>query len=341
MSARRGGLHERWAESLRSAASHGEQGVIARRVFLVGCPRSGTTLLQSLLHAHQRIVSLPETHFLPRLLGCEEHRRSAADQARGAGARLARWRRRVLADAGLVDPARARDAWRGLHAMGLQASMPRAGTWRLAAHADAFVGAMDAHALGMHKAVWLEKTPDHLFYLQRILALVPQARVIHLQRDGRQVVASLHKAAREYPAWRPYLDVSRCVDRWATAVRESRRWLGQDGHLHVSYEDLVDRPDETLDRIVLFLGTEPDPGLWSRYRRMAGGLIRADEPWKRMNLQPIVRRDRFAEVFDSAQRRWVEAALERERSSGLASACPSIEPHVSAAASSGIARPHR
>ena len=31
------------------------------RVFLVGCPRSGTTLLQSLLAAHSQVASLPCT----------------------------------------------------------------------------------------------------------------------------------------------------------------------------------------------------------------------------------------------------------------------------------------
>jgi hypothetical protein len=34
------------------------------RLFLVGCPRSGTTLLQSLLAAHPQIASFPESHFL-------------------------------------------------------------------------------------------------------------------------------------------------------------------------------------------------------------------------------------------------------------------------------------
>ncbi|HEY9694672.1 MAG TPA: sulfotransferase [Oculatellaceae cyanobacterium] len=38
------------------------------RLFLVGCPRSGTTLLQSLLVAHPEILSFPESHFFRSLL---------------------------------------------------------------------------------------------------------------------------------------------------------------------------------------------------------------------------------------------------------------------------------
>ena len=39
----------------------------AVKVFIVGCPRSGTTLLQSMLAAHPYIMSLPETHFFFKL----------------------------------------------------------------------------------------------------------------------------------------------------------------------------------------------------------------------------------------------------------------------------------
>ncbi|MGL4503377.1 MAG: sulfotransferase family protein, partial [Planktothrix sp.] len=41
--------------------------IIKNRIFLVGCPRSGTTLLQSLLAAHPQIASFPESHFFQSL----------------------------------------------------------------------------------------------------------------------------------------------------------------------------------------------------------------------------------------------------------------------------------
>ena len=41
---------------------------IKDRIFIVGCPRSGTTLLQSLLAAHPQIHSFPETHFFPNTI---------------------------------------------------------------------------------------------------------------------------------------------------------------------------------------------------------------------------------------------------------------------------------
>lgn len=297
------------ALALRDGIARDGWGIVRRRAFLVGCPRSGTTLLQTILHAHRGIHSLPETHFLPRLMGSEEFRRSSADAPRSPKARLRRFYRRALADAGLVDRARARDAWEYLRGLGVLAQSAQCGAIRLSAQIEAFVEALDAYALEAHKQVWLEKTPDHLFYIEQLSRWVPDARFIHIVRDGRQVVASLYRAAMQYPTWRPFLDLARCVDRWCTAVGESARWQDRTRHLHVRYEDLVQRPEQTLQRVLVFLGCESEARLWLRYTRQAGELIRDDEPWKRCNLQPMQVRDGFVEAFDAGQRRWVEAAL--------------------------------
>ncbi|WP_162250358.1 sulfotransferase [Pseudoxanthomonas sp. Root630] len=309
MNARRMQQHACLADALREAAGTAPTGHVRRRVFIVGCPRSGTTLLQSLLHAHRQIRSLPETHFLPLLLGSEEHRRCDADRPRAPVARLRRWRRDLFARWSLVEPRRAARAWSFLRSLELPAHMPGQGRWRLGPQLRAFVHTLDAHALAMHKPIWVEKTPDHLFYIDHLSAAVDDARFIHVQREGRQVVGSLYRAAREHPGWRPFLSLEKCVDRWETAWRESERWRGDARHLHVSHDALVRAPGETLARVLAFLGCDADDTLWSRYRSMANGLIRADEPWKAGNLQPLRARDAFGDVLDASQRDWVESAL--------------------------------
>lgn len=309
MSARRAQQQACLADALREAAGRTQAGHVRRRVFVVGCPRSGTTLLQSLLHAHRQIRSQPETHFLPMMLGSEEHRRCDADRPRAPVARLRHWRRDAFARWSLVDPRRATRAWAFLRQLNLPVDAPDRDRWRLATQLRAFVRTLDAHALALHKPIWVEKTPDHLFYIDHLRAGVPDARFIHVQREATQVVGSLYRAARDHPGWRPFLSLQKCVDRWDTAHRESERWRGDPRHLHVSYETLVREPHDTLGRVLAFLGCEPDVTLWSRYRTVAGGLIRADEPWKARNLEPLCARDAFGEVLDASQRRWVESAL--------------------------------
>lgn len=303
----------RLAPALRALArERAAPGVVRRRVFLVGCPRSGTTLLQSLLHAHREILSLPETHFFQQLLASDESRQCERPEYE-AGLGRRRWRERkrhALAAFGLVAPQRVHRAWRSLVEAGLDAQAPTGmDRWRLVAHARAFTEAMDAHCLAHRKSAWLEKTPDHLYYIEAIQRHLPDARFIHVVRDGEEVVASLHRAAQAFAPWRPYLDVERCVSRWSRAVAESLRWIDDPRHRLVRYEDLVAAPALALHQVLGFLGCADDPRLWERYTAAASELILPDEPWKRGNLEPIAQRRHFETTFDAAQQRRIRARL--------------------------------
>lgn len=302
------------AAALRDLAwpRHIDAGAVRRRVFVVGCPRSGTTLLQSLLHAHRDIHSLPETHFFQRLLACEELRqcRQSLPRSKAMQREWRERRRRLLAAAGWVDARRAQRAWSQLHEAGLDARPPQGlDAWRLPAQVHAFVAAMDRHCLGACKTAWLEKTPDHLYYVDAIQRHLPEARFVHVIRDGEEVVSSLYRAAQSYPPWRPYLDLDRCVSRWRRAVAESLRWRDDPRHHLVRYEDLALAPRDTVSRTLAFLGCDEDAGLWARHRRTAAQLITAGEPWKRGNLDPIVPRRHFQATFDQDQQRRIRRAL--------------------------------
>lgn len=101
----------------------------------------------------------------------------------------------------------------------------------------------------------IEKTPQHVFYAHRILALWGQARIIELVRDGRDVVASL--AARSRSAdWAP-AEREAQIDRWVRAVefgrdrRASRLASGR--WMTVRYEDLVDDPIPAIANLFDFI----------------------------------------------------------------------------------------
>lgn len=310
---RRPGHGRRYASILASLARERDEiGVVRRRVFLVGCPRSGTTLLQSLLHAHREILSLPETHFFQHLLASDESRQCERPEYEQGLARR-QWRerrRRWLAGAGLVAPRRARRAWDGVAAAGLHADTPSGvhALW-LPSHMQAFTDAMDVHCLRQRKSVWLEKTPDHLYYIDAIQRHLPDARFLHVVRDGEEVVASLHRAAQSFVPWRPYLDVERCVSRWSRAVAESLRWIDDPRHRLVRYEEVAASPAIALHQVLGFLGCADDAHLWERHARAASELILPDEPWKRGNLEPIALRRRFEATFDPAQQRRIRQHL--------------------------------
>jgi len=108
---------------------------------------------------------------------------------------------------------------------------------------------------------WAECTPLHLLYLPRIKKVVPDALVIHIIRDGRDVTASLHRIGwiRPFP-W----DRSRAVVVpaifWRWIVSKGRRFgqaMGGD-YMEVHYEDVVQNPRQALARIGKFIEQDLD-----------------------------------------------------------------------------------
>jgi hypothetical protein len=286
-----------------------EKGQSATRVFLVGCERSGTTLLQSLLAAHSGIYSVPETHFVKRLFRNDNRPQARRAWPRRAIRNLHALRRKLVAKAGWVSGRSARAAWREVGE----------GFWKPSsfwdrhsarAHMQGFVDAMDTDSLRAGKRIWIEKTPEHLFCIPLIRQHVAGARFIHIVRDGSEVVASLNHLAKSYPQWRPFTDVSLAVERWNHAWRATKNWIGHPDHLVVRYETLLQAPRSTLARVLHFLDCDPEHDVLRMYPGVASRLIRADEPWKAGNMQNLRDCRKFAKSFDPATQSGILGALD-------------------------------
>jgi hypothetical protein len=108
---------------------------------------------------------------------------------------------------------------------------------------------------------WADCTPEHLLYLHRIKQTIPDALIIHIVRDGRDVALSLEKQGwiRPFP-WdrQKTLDVAALY--WEWIVRKGRRDardLGTD-YIEVRFEDLVTEPRRVLQNVSGFIGQELD-----------------------------------------------------------------------------------
>jgi hypothetical protein len=209
--------------------------------FLVGCPRSGTTLLQAMLDAHPQVAVPPESHFIPRLVrrfSAGWHGTAKAGRFADAlfeGRRFDYWgmpRERVI---GLIEenePADVAGAVRLLFA-----------TW-----------AADAGKTG-----YADKTPRYLGHVERLAALLPEARFVHLIRDGRDVSLSLAESFERGPQ-----TAAQGALYWSERVDAGRRQgsaIGPGRYLELRYEDLASDPEPVLQRMCAFLGLAFEPAM--------------------------------------------------------------------------------
>jgi protein-tyrosine sulfotransferase len=208
-----------------------------RHVVVGGAPRSGTTLLRRIFDRHPNLCSGPETKlFVP------------------AGFNVA-W----LAKAYGIAPE--------------DVARMRSESASQAAFVDAFAARSRAVA---GKGRWMEKTPMNIQHLDWIVSRFPEVSVIHLIRDGRDVICSM----REHPDWR-WLEgqwqkvvVPRPLEwyaqRWVGDTTAGMRWRGDPRYVEVRYEDLVRDPVTELRRLCEAIGEPVDEGWLAAVTAPAG-----------------------------------------------------------------------
>lgn len=207
-------------------------------VFVVGSARSGTTLFYDmLLSAGGFAVYLAESNVFNMLGPHFGNLRTRADRER----LLRVWLQSKL-----------------FRATGLEASDIERQVLDNCNNAGDFlrvVMAAVAQRQGMRR--WAENSVEG--HIPTIKAFIPDALIIHMIRDGRDVATSLHNSryVRTLPWKSPISPVGGGV-YWEWVVERTRadgRKYGDD-YLEVHFEDLINAPQESLDRVSEFLGQE-------------------------------------------------------------------------------------
>ena len=197
-------------------------------VFLIGSPRSGTTYLQNLLGAHPAIATSQETDLFSRY--------------------VASWRE-VWQEQLPDDPAR----WQAARHKGLPAVLNESDVDDLLAGVIERVQSATL-ALKPGATVLLDKVPGNAFEGDLILRYVPDARFIHLIRDGRDVVCSLLRAGRGWGRTWAGTTVLENARLWTRHVEAGRALAERtDAYLEARYEQL---DAVALQRLLAFCGVQ-------------------------------------------------------------------------------------
>ena len=256
-----------------------------KRIFLVGCPRSGTTLLQSLLAAHDEIAAFTESQFFTVHL-------NSRGPLHKIGDRIATRIAAFLAENGFTDDFSA---------------VPRpepgvrlkAGTVR---ELKKVIALFDALAESRGKTAWVEKTPDNLLRLSLLSAAAPDAAFIHIVRSPGANLASYRKAAEKWSGRDWSWDDA--ADAWLTSLNATKARLDHDPI--VFYDEVVAEPEATAKRLLTGLGFPIDTYDYANYSRVAESLILPSETWKAKNTGAIGQStadESRAEADEAANRR--------------------------------------
>ncbi|MBT9311508.1 sulfotransferase family protein [Leptothoe kymatousa] len=264
-------------------------------IFVVGCARSGTTLLQSLLASHPEIASFPESKFFVDLVRMPEER-----------SRRYQW--------GIVAPQLRSTLEAFLDEVEhpeLKRQLPRLPLINLYVQSFKAIFAKLTQLQG--KSIWLEKTPEHLHRLKYIEHYLPGAKIIHIVRSGTDVVASLYDTAQRYPEhWgTTFKTVDSCIQRWTDDIAITQRHLHKPNHTLVSYEQLVDNPTAEVKRLCQFVGVSFDAHMVDNYRNTSNQLVRSREAWKATNNRAIqnTNSQKFLSVFTPEQQAHIRQAV--------------------------------
>jgi Sulfotransferase family len=223
-------------------------------VFVLGCPRSGTTLLyHMLLSAGNFVVYRAESQVFNLL------------EPRFGDLRIARNRRKLL------------EAWENSSLFiktGLEAGPVEQAVMANCENGGDFLRiVMELMARKQGVERWAETTPDHLLALPRIKETIPNALVIHIIRDGRDVALSLEKQHWIQPfPWDHGKELLTAATYWEWIVNRGRAYgqvLGNN-YKEVRYENLVANPRATLGDLGEFIGQELD---YDRIQRVGIGSV--------------------------------------------------------------------
>ncbi len=123
-------------------------------IFIIGCPRSGTTLVRVILDSHPHICCGPEMHVINALQTCQQQIISHWKQLKPYGVSKDEFNQTV---------------------------------------AKMYTVFLNQYVADKNKKRWAEKTPENIFHVPFIDTLFPDCQFINVIRDGRDVVTSFKK----------------------------------------------------------------------------------------------------------------------------------------------------
>lgn len=245
-------------------------------IFIIGSPRSGTTLLRLLLNSHSNIFVPPEAGFALWLY--KKYRNFTYEDL---DAYISDMKLTKKIDNWCIDWSR------------LEQYLKRAQPRYYATLIDS-IYCFYGESIGRTTTLWGDKNNFYLNYIENIKNLFSDARFIHIVRDGRNVACSYKNLNRKKieSSDAPKLpnNISDIANEWKTnldIINDSFKLFDYKGVLEVRLEDLTLNPIFELEKIMDFIGETFEKDMLQYYKSETGKEPSEYLQWKHKNTKPI------------------------------------------------------
>ena len=258
-----------------------------KRVMIVGCPRSGTTLLQAILSAHYEVFSLPETHFYPQLCSSNPFFRYLGISTQAA--------RNNLLQIG--------------HDHLNKKIITSLSTKKLS---QSFLEALDQASRIRGKTTWIEKTPQNLWFIPFIKSITKNISFIHIEREPKDVIASIHYASTKHPESWGYQNIDHCINLYYESKVISDQYRSTESHYFCKYEDLTTDTTNVIKGMLKFCKLEFYEDLLHNYKKSRNFISQESDLWTSGITSDIkLQESRFYKQFSKEEKKYILQKLDK------------------------------
>ena len=239
-------------------------------IYIIGVGRSGTSMLMTLLNGHSKIAFTPETHFLRFYFGNAKIKRQHEEKGPTV------FQKTLEAD----------DYFRRLQLSAEKLLQPYIKGKQAFDLSKVYLDILDQYLARKGKHWIGDKDPRYIDYLPTVKQVCPQAKIIHIYRDPRDIMLSKMKA--DWASHRPYWLNAMISQIQMKNGRKTAQTLFGSNYYELSYESLVSQPEKALSQLLGFLKLDFEPSMLDLTQSAKELVDQSELQWKDNTFKPVM-----------------------------------------------------